>query len=336
VGIVSAENCRIIRGVDLEAKSDEDIVEEVRKGDIIFARVSPEQKLRIVKVVKEHGQIVAVTGDGANDAPSLREADIGVAMGASGTDVAREAADMILLDDSFASIIKAVESGRAIYENLRKFIVYVFAHNWAELIPYVLYALLGLPLPLLVAQVLAIDLGIDVIPSLALSREPPESGIMQEPPRSIKERLFSGGVFLRSLYLGLIISAGAMYGCLNAWSQGGWHLGMLENQISNSVYLKGTTMTFAGIVVAQVGNVLASRTSKVSIFKTSLRSNKWIWLGIASQISILSAIVYIPLLQGFFGTTAIGLTEWAFLALLACIVILAEEIRKWFARRMTK
>jgi magnesium-transporting ATPase (P-type) len=336
VGIVSAENCRIIRGVDLEAKSDEDIVEEVRKGDIIFARVSPEQKLRIVKVVKEHGQIVAVTGDGANDAPSLREADIGVAMGASGTDVAREAADMILLDDSFASIVKAVESGRAIYENLRKFIVYVFAHNWAELIPYVLYASLGLPLPLLVAQVLAIDLGIDVIPSLALSREPPESGIMQEPPRSIKERLFSGGVFLRSLYLGLIISAGAMYGCLNAWSQGGWHLGMLENQISNSVYLKGTTMTFAGIVVAQVGNVLASRTSKVSIFKTSLRSNKWIWLGIASQISILSAIVYIPLLQGFFGTTAIGLTEWAFLALLACIVILAEEIRKWFARRMTK
>ena len=336
VGIVSAENCRIIRGVDLEAKSDEDIVEEVRKGDIIFARVSPEQKLRIVKVVKEHGQIVAVTGDGANDAPSLREADIGVAMGASGTDVAREAADMILLDDSFASIIKAVESGRAIYENLRKFIVYVFAHNWAELIPYVLYALLGLPLPLLVAQVLAIDLGIDVIPSLALSREPPESGIMQEPPRSIKERLFSGGVFLRSLYLGLIISAGAMYGCLNAWSQGGWHLGMLENQISNNVYLKGTTMTFAGIVVAQAGNVLASRTSKVSIFKTSLRSNKWIWLGIASQISILSAIVYIPLLQGFFGTTAIGLTEWAFLALLACIVILAEEIRKWFARRMTK
>ncbi len=336
VGIVSAENCRIIRGVDLEAKSDEDIVEEVRKGDIIFARVSPEQKLRIVKVVKEHGQIVAVTGDGANDAPSLREADIGVAMGASGTDVAREAADMILLDDSFASIIKAVESGRAIYENLRKFIVYVFAHNWAELIPYVLYALLGLPLPLLVAQVLAIDLGIDVIPSLALSREPPESGIMQEPPRSIKERLFSGGVFLRSLYLGLIISAGAMYGCLSAWSQGGWHLGMLENQISNSVYLKGTTMTFAGIVVAQAGNVLASRTSKVSIFKTSLRSNKWIWLGIASQISILSAIVYIPFLQGFFGTTAIGLTEWAFLALLACIVILAEEIRKWFARRMTK
>jgi magnesium-transporting ATPase (P-type) len=127
-----------------------------------------------------------------------------------------------------------------------------------------------------------------------------------------------------------------MYGCLNAWSQGGWHLGMLENQISNSVYLKGTTMTFAGIVVAQVGNVLASRTNKVSIFKTSLKSNKWIWLGIASQISILSAIVYIPLLQGFFGTAAIGLTDWAFLALLACMVILVEEVRKWFARRMTK
>ena len=340
VGIAGGANCRIIRGVDLETKSDQEIVEEARKGNIIFARVSPEQKLRIVKALKEHGEVVAVTGDGANDAPSLREADIGVAMGASGTDVAREAADMVLLDDSFASIVKAVESGRAIYENLRKFIIYVFSHNWAELIPYVLYATLGLPLPLLVAQVLAIDLAIDVIPSLALSREPVEQGIMQEPPRSIKERIFSGGVFLRSLYIGLIISAGAMYGCLTAWSQGGWHIGMqgtaLNNFVASPAYLTGTTMTFAGIVVAQIGNVLACRTHKISIFKTSLRNNKWIWLGILSQISILSALIYVPALQPLFGTTAIGPMQWIFLALLACIVILAEEIRKWFARRLSK
>lgn len=337
VGIVCEGNCQIIRGVDLETKSDREIVEEVRKGDIIFARVSPEQKLRIVKALKENGEIVAVTGDGANDAPSLREADIGVAMGASGTDVAREAADMILLDDSFASIVKAVESGRAIYENLRKFIVYVFSHNWAELIPYVLYATLGLPLPLLVSQVLAIDLAIDVIPSLALSREPVEQGIMQEPPRSIKERIFSGGVFLRSLYVGLIISTGAMVGCLTAWSQGGWHIGMPLDEFTKTIaYSTGVTMTFAGIVVAQVGNVFACRTNKVSLFKTSLKSNKWIWLGILSQISILSAMIYVPFLQPFFGTTAIGPRQWAFLALLACIVILAEEIRKWFARRLSK
>jgi Ca2+-transporting ATPase len=333
VGIVEAKDCRVIRGVDLESLSDQAIVEEVRKGNVIFARVSPEQKLRIVKTLKQNGEIVAVTGDGANDAPSLKEADIGIAMGVSGTDVARESSDMVLLDDSFASIVKAVESGRTIYENLRRFIVYVFAHNWAELIPYVLYALLGIPLPLLVVQILAIDLGIDVIPSLALSREPSEYGIMQEPPRSIKERLFSTKVFLRSLYIGMIIATGAMIGCVNAWAAGGWHFGMQLNP-TDPVYIKGTTMTFAGIVVAQVGNVLACRTNKASIFKTSLKSNKWIWLGIVAQLSIISTLIYVPLMQGFFGTTAIGLADWAFLAALACTVILAEEIRKWFSRRL--
>ena len=215
VGIVAPNKCKIIRGVDMELLTDHELYAEVEKNDVVFARVSPEQKLRIVKALKKFGEIIAVTGDGANDAPSLKEADIGIAMGISGTDVAREASDMILLDDSFASIVNAVESGRTIYENLRKFIVYVFSHNWAELVPYVLYALLGIPLPLLVVQVLAIDLGIDVIPSLALSREPPEPGIMQERPRGIKERLFSGKVFMRSLYIGIIISTGAMIGCLH-------------------------------------------------------------------------------------------------------------------------
>jgi magnesium-transporting ATPase (P-type) len=334
VGITSTGQSRVIRGVDLESMSDQQIFEQVKKGEVIFARVSPEQKLRIVTVLKKNGEIVAVTGDGANDAPSLKEANIGIAMGVSGTDVARDAADLILLDDSFASIVHAVESGRAIYENIRKFIVYVFAHNWAELTPFILYVMLNIPLPLLVVQVLAIDLGIDVIPSLALSREQPEKGIMQEPPRSVTERLFNKGVFLRSLYIGLIISAGAMFGCLSTWSTGGWHFGTLS--ISNPVYIKGTTMTFAGIVVAQVGNVLACRTSKTSVFKTSLRSNKWIWLGIAAQISILSAIVYVPLLQNAFGTAPLGLNDWLFLTMLAIIIIFAEEIRKFFARRLPR
>lgn len=335
VGIVEPEKCRIIRGVDMGAMTDEQITDEVRKRNVIFARVLPEQKLRIVRALKQHGDIVAVTGDGANDAPSLKEADIGVAMGLSGTDVAREAADMVLLDDSFASIVKAVESGRTIYENLRKFIVYVFAHNWAELIPYVLYALLGLPLPLLVAQILAIDLGIEVIPSLALSREQPEAGIMEEQPRAIKERLFNSKVFLRSLYVGIIIAIGAMTGCFMAWSTGGWHLGLSTVQ-DPTIYAKGTTMTFAGIVIAQVGNVLATRTNKTSIFKTSLRSNKWIWLGIASQISIISFLIYAPPMQALFGTAPLGPFEWAFLIMLAFLVISVEEIRKWFTRRFTK
>jgi Ca2+-transporting ATPase len=332
VAIVESGQTNVIRGVDLETMNDEEILEKIKKGEVIFARVTPEQKLRIVTVLKQRGEIVAVTGDGANDAPSLKEADIGIAMGVSGTDVARDAADLVLLDDSFASIVNAVESGRAIYENIRKFMVYVFAHNWAELVPFVLYALLNIPLPLLVVQVLAIDLGIDVIPSLALSREPPEAGIMQEPPRSVTERLFNRRVFLRSLYIGLIISAGAMYGCLNAWFAGGWSFGM-QLDSGSLVYIKGTTMTFAGIVVAQVGDVLACRTSKTSIFKTSLQSNKWILLGIAAQISVLSAIVYVPFLQQAFGTTFLGVNDWIFLICLAGIVIIAEEIRKSIARK---
>jgi len=333
VCIVDAECCNIVRGVDLDRIDDVDIANAVSNGNVIFARVSPEQKLRIVKVLKKSSEVVAVTGDGANDAPSLKEADIGVAMGISGTDVAREAADIVLLDDSFESIVKAVESGRTIYENIKKFIVYVFSHNWAELIPYMLYALLGIPLPLLVVQVLAIDLAIDVIPSLALSREPPEAGIMHEPPRSLKERLFTAKVFLRSFYIGMIIAVGAMYGCLSAWMAGGWQLGMTL-PTDSQIYLKGVTMTFAGIVVAQVGNVLACRTNKVSIFKSKISTNRWILLGILAQLSILTFLIYVPYVQPFFGTTALGIEDWLFLGSLALIVVLAEEIRKFFARRL--
>ncbi|MCW4017854.1 MAG: cation-transporting P-type ATPase [Candidatus Bathyarchaeota archaeon] len=335
VGIVERDCCQVIRGVDLDDLNDQAVVDEVKKGNVIFARVSPEQKLRIVTVLKENSEIVAVTGDGANDAPSLKEADIGVAMGASGTDVAREAADIVLLNDSFASIVKAVESGRAIYENIRKFIVYVFSHNWAELIPFVLYAALGIPLPLLVVQVLAIDLAIDVIPSLALSREPPEAGIMNEPPRSVKERLFTRRVLLRSVFIGVIIAVGAMIGCLSAWTAGGWQFGM-PLATDDPVYIKGVTMTFAGIVVAQAGNVLACRTSKQSIFKTSIKNNKWILVGMTAQIGIMALLVYVPLMNQYFTTTPLGLSDWAFLISLAVVVILAEEIRKFFARRFSK
>ena len=335
VGIVTKESSNVIRGVDLDTINDEAIVDAVKKGNVIFARVSPEQKLRIVKALKKSGEIVAVTGDGANDAPSLKEANVGVAMGLSGTDVAREAADIVLLDDSFESIVKAVESGRAIYENIRKFIVYVFSHNWAELVPFLLYAFLGIPLPLLVVQILAIDLGIDVIPSLALSREPPEQGIMQEPPRSIKERLFTTRVLLRSQYIGVITAVGAMIGCLAVWSAGGWRFGFNE-LLTPDIYVKGTTMTFAGIVVAQVGNVIACRTTKQSVFRTSLATNKWILVGIAGQLSILSLILYVPFLQGVFGTTALNLGDWAYLALLPIAVIIAEEIRKFFSRHLSK
>nr|MDO8133961.1 cation-transporting P-type ATPase [Candidatus Njordarchaeum guaymaensis] len=334
VGIVESDESRIIRGVDLDKMSDEELSAALDQPEVTFARVSPEQKLRIVHALKRKGDVVSVTGDGANDAPSLKEADVGVAMGLSGTDVAREAADIVLLDDSFASIVKAVEAGRTIYDNIRKFITYVFSHNWAELIPYILYALTEIPLPLLVVQVLAIDLGIDVLPSLALSREPPEPGIMERPPRSRSERLFNANVLLRSLYVGAITAGGAMVGCISAWSSGGWVMGM-HLEPSSRVFIKGTTMTFAGIVAAQMGNVLACRTSKASLFKTSWTSNKWIWIGILGQISMLSAIIYLPPLQAAFGTTALGISDWIFLAALACTVVLAEELRKLLSRRLT-
>jgi potassium/sodium efflux P-type ATPase len=347
VGIAGRDCCQVTRGVDLEELEDKDIVDEVKKGNVIFARVSPEQKLRIVKVLKENSEIVAVTGDGANDAPSLKEANIGVAMGASGTDVAREAADIVLLNDSFASIVKAVESGRAIYENIRKFIVYVFSHNWAELIPFVLYAVLNIPLPLLVVQILAIDLAIDVIPSLALSREPPEAGIMDEPPRSIKERLFTPKVFARSIFIGAIIAVGAMIACVSAWSApgSGWQFGMpvpadwhfggdLPN--NNPYYIKGVTMAFAAIVVAQAGNVLACRTSKQSIFKSDLSKNKWIIVGIVAQLSILAMLIYVPFMQPIFGTVPLGPFDWLMLLTIALVVIFAEEVRKLFVRHFSK
>ena len=326
VGIVESQNCQVVRGVDLEKTGDTDVKLLLQKKDVVFARVAPEQKLRIVRLLRENGEIVAVTGDGANDAPSLKEADIGVAMGLSGTDVAREASDIVLLDDSFASIVKAVESGRAIFDNIRRFIAYVFAHNWAELSTYILYGLFGIPLPLLPMQVLAIDLGIDVLPSLALGLEPPESGTMTRPPTSRKERLFNPSTLLKSLVLGGFASVVAMGACIGTWVAGGWTWGQ-KLSYTDPLYLKGTTMTFAGIVVAQIGSILLLRARRPSIPK-GLVSSRWILLGIAGQLAAASAIIYVPLLQQIFGTVGLGLTEWGFLlAIPIAIAMLLQTIR---------
>jgi len=335
VGVTEKGKTEIIRGENLRALGQQGIIEKIKQENVVFARVSPEQKLEIVKALKHADEIIAVTGDGANDAPSLKEADIGIAMGVGGTDIAREAADIVLLNNNFASIVKAIESGRVIYANIRKFIIYVFSHNWAELIPFLLYFLIGIPLPLLVIQVLAIDLFIDIIPSLALSREPPEPGIMQEMPRSIKKPLFDSGVFLHSFYIGVIIAIGALIGCLSIWMRYGWQFGMQLDSMDYA-YMKGTTMTFAGIVMAQIGNLLSRRTNKISIFKTSLLKNPLIFWAILSQISVLCLLIYVPWLQPAFGTTALALQDWAYLILLPLIIIAAEELRKFFARHSEK
>jgi Ca2+-transporting ATPase len=310
-------------------------VEEVRRDDVIFARMSPEQKHRVVRALKAAGEVVAVTGDGANDAPSLREADIGVAMGASGTDVAREAADMVLLDDSFASIVRAVESGRAAYENVRRFIVYAFSHNWAELFPFIIYIVLAIPLPLLVTQILAIDLVIDIIPALALSREPPEPGIMSEPPRSTTERIFHKRAIARSLFLGLCIGIMVVAACLWTWHAGGWTYG--EKLASDDpLYMRGTTVAFAGIAIAQIGTMLALRTTRGSVLGLGRRSNDWVWFSVLAQVGLTAALVYLPFTAGFFGTVPLPLTTFAALAGMAAVVLLADEVRKAIARRHSK
>jgi magnesium-transporting ATPase (P-type) len=330
------DSCRsMITGSELEHMSDHKIVKEIMKGCSIFALVTPVQKLQIVRALRQNAEIVAVTGDGANDGPSLREAEIGVAMGLSGTDVAREASDMVLLDDSFTSIVKAVKVGRSVYDNLRKFITYVYAHNWAELSAFIVFVLFSVPLPLTVPLLLSIDLGIDIVPSLALSRDPPEEDVMNHPPRSVKERLFSRGVIARSLYIGVIISIGALFGCLHTWSAGGWYLG-LQLPAYNTVYMHGVTMMWAGIVAGQMGNLLSIRTNKISLFKSNLKNNKWIFVALAYQVFALVFISSVPFMQNIFGTTYLTWYDWAYLALIPLAVILGGELRKWGARRLDK
>ncbi|QOJ79072.1 cation-transporting P-type ATPase [Infirmifilum lucidum] len=324
VGVVG-ESARVIRGVDLEKMSDEELSRVLREGEVIFSRVTPEQKLRILRVLKKNGEVVAMIGDGVNDAPSLKEADVGVAMGVTGTDVAREVADIILLDDSFASIVRGIEAGRAIFDNIKKFVTYVFAHNWAELIPFLAFITFNIPLPLTVTQVLAIDLGIDVLPSVALSREPPEEGVMDEPPKSKSERLFDRKVILRSFIIGLIASTLALYNCIRAWHEGGWALGATLDP-SSPVYLRGVTMTFTGIVLAQMGNLLVSRKKKGFPIDASLLRNKWIALSLLAQLSILLAIVYIPPLQWIFETYPLTLRDLLGLAYIPLVVIAADCI----------
>jgi magnesium-transporting ATPase (P-type) len=327
VGIANREGTRPMLGEEMQRLNDSELVQGIREGSVLYARVSPTDKFRIVKALKDAGETIAVTGDGANDAPSLKLANIGIAMGASGTDIARESSDLVLLDDSFTSIVKAIESGRAIYDNIRRFIVYVFSHNWAELISFLTFVLFSIPLPLLVMQVLAIDLFIEILPALAISREPSEPGTMGRPPRSAQKHLLDTAALLRSLYVGTIIGVASMMMCLMVWTAAGWKPGMTL-EVTNPVYIKGTTMTFAGIVFGQVANVLSCRTDRVSIFRTSRSRNKWIPGAIGAQVGILAAIVYSPWLQPIFGTIGLGLVDWGYLLLITATVIVAEELRK--------
>ncbi len=340
IGIVRGDrNVRVITGTDLQDMTEDDLKTELAKPqDVIFARVAPEHKMQVVSALKEMKEIVAVTGDGVNDAPALKKADIGVAMGIAGTDVAREAAIMILLDDSFASIIKAVEQGRGVYANVKKMITYIFSHNMAELFPFVFAALGGVGLvPLGAIQVLSIDLGSDVLPGLALGTEHPEPGVMKLPPRPRSERLLSRATLRRVVFIGVIESFWAVAGFLFVLFSHGWTWGdgtwMNPGNPHYMYWREAITMTQAAIVMCQVGNGFACRTERESLFKVGLFSNMWLVYAEVVGIGIMAAISYVPFMQDIFKTAPLTALDWAILAVAAVSVFFAEEARKWFARR---
>ncbi len=342
IGIVRGDRAvRVITGTDLADMTADDLKNELgRPQDVIFARVAPEHKMQVVSALKEMKQIVAVTGDGVNDAPALKKADIGVAMGLSGTDVSREAAIMILLDDSFASIIKAVEQGRGVYANVKKMITYIFSHNMAELFPFVFAALGGVALvPLGALQVLSIDLGSDVLPGLALGTELPEPGVMKLPPRARSERLLSPATLRRVVFIGAIESFWAVAGFLYVLLSHGWNWGdgtwMNPSSPHYMYWREAITMTQAAIVMCQVANGFACRTERESLFKIGIFSNMWLVYAEAVGILIMAAISYVPFLQDIFKTGPLSVVDWAVLIVAAVSLFFAEEARKWFARRHT-
>ncbi|MHB8858442.1 MAG: cation-translocating P-type ATPase [Thermoleophilia bacterium] len=335
IGLLGSESAHIVNGGDIEKMSDDHIKEIVEEPHILFARVSPEHKMRIAAALKEKGEIVAMTGDGVNDAPALKTADIGIAMGISGTDVAKEAATIVLTDDNFASIVGAVEEGRVVYDNMKKFLAYIFAHLTPEVVPFVAFVLFDVPLPLTVMQILAIDLGTETLPALALGVEKAEPDILKRPPRSRKEKLVDVSMLLRAwVFLGVIEATLVMAGFFWVMYSGGWSWGQ-SLAADNHLYLEATTMTWAGIVATQVGTAFACRTNRVSVIKVGFWSNRWLLWGILFEIVLTILIVYLPPLQRVFQTTGLGWQQWVVLSTFPIIMFVSDELRKLLSRRLS-
>jgi len=284
----------------------------------VYARVSPAHKLRIVEALQENGQIVAMTGDGVNDAPALKKADIGVAMGITGTDVAKEAADMVLLDDNFATIVAAVEEGRVIYDNIRKFIKYILATNAGEIWTMLLAPFLKMPLPLLPLQILWMNLVTDGLPALALGVEPAESETMSRPPYSPKESIFARGMGRHVVWVGLLmafLSTGVGYGY--------WRAGRQNWQ----------TMLFTTLTLSQMAHVLAIRSDRKSLFQLGLLSNPLLLAAVTLTVTLQLGVAYLPFLQRVFGTTSLTARDLGLSILLSAVIFGAVELEKWIARR---
>jgi calcium-translocating P-type ATPase len=333
IGLLKSEQPVVITGDNLRRLSPSQLQLALDAPEILFARVAAEQKMHLVEALQKKGEIVAVTGDGVNDAPALKTADIGIAMGIAGTDVAKEAADMILLDDNFASIVAAIEEGRAVFDNLRKFLTYILTSNIPEIVPYLAFVLFRIPLPLTIIQILAVDLGTDMLPALALGAEKPDPEVMRRPPRARSERLLSWNLIARAyLFLGVLEAAAAMAVFFFVLNAAGWQYGETLAR-SAPLYLQATTACLAAIVMAQVMNVFLCRHPLKSALSFGLFSNPLILLGIAAELGLLLFIVYTPAGNWLFGTAPVGGGVWLIALALAVLMGVFEEARKAWRRR---
>jgi magnesium-transporting ATPase (P-type) len=336
---IAGGHARAISEDKLEGMSEDQLDAALAGGgELVFARSTPEAKLRIADALREAGHVVAMTGDGANDAPALRRADIGIAMGRSGTDVAREAATMVLTDDNFATIVAAVAAGRRIYDNIRKFILYIFAHLTPELAPYVVFALGGgaIPLPLTVLQLLAVDVGTETLPALALGREAAEPGIMRRRPRPRSQKIVDRALLVRAwLFLGLVSAALGMAAFFYVLLRAGWSPNdpTGEGTALHHGYQQATTMTFLSMVACQVGTAFAARTERASLRSVGVFSNRLLLWGIAFELGLAAVLIYVPVFQELLGTAAL---PWHYVLLVVpfpFIVWGADELRRWRVRR---
>ncbi len=336
IGLVLGERPRVMTGDELRHLSPSQLQLALNTSEILFARVAAEQKMGIVEALRKKGEVVAVTGDGVNDAPALKTADIGIAMGVAGTDVAREAADLILLDDNFASIVAGIEEGRAVFDNIRKFLTYILTSNIPEIVPYLAYVLFRIPLPLTVIQILAVDLGTDMLPALALGAERPDPAVMQRPPRARGERLLNWGLVARAyLFLGALEAAAALAAFFLVLGTAGWHYGQVLGRL-DPLYLEATTACLVAIVVAQVANLFLCRHPTHSILAPGLRGNGLLPLALAVELAVTLAIVYTPPGNWLFGTAPVGIEVWLAAGPLALVMVTLEEARKaWMRRRLS-
>jgi Ca2+-transporting ATPase len=319
IGILG-ENDLVMTGKELQATPENLFVDKVERVRV-YARVSPEQKLNIVKALQNKQHFVAMTGDGVNDAPSLKTSNIGIAMGINGTDVSKEAAHMILLDDNFATIVKAVKEGRRIYDNIRKFVKYIMTCNGAEIWTIFLAPILGLQIPLLPIHILWINLVTDGLPGLALSGEKEEKDIMSRPPRKTDESLFAGGIGFHIVWVGILM-AGVTLG-VQAWAT--YH--ERENW---------QTMVFTVLSLAQLGHVLAIRSEKESLYRQGLFSNLPLFGAVILTFILQLGVIYLPFANELFKTQPLSIEELLICIAASAIVFHAVELEKWIKRLSSK